>query len=86
MRICFLVTSQMKPLPSAVKELMNFGNVKARFEGADGQPPHYISGDHCIVEGEPEVIKEWLKSFDAIAIGEGVPQLQQFTIMHTKDD
>ena len=45
-----------------------------------------VKGANAIVEDTVENIIKWLKPFDGIWVGNGVPQLEQFTVMHIKDE
>jgi len=35
-----------------------------------------------IVSGTEEAMKNWLRKFDGIWVGNGIPTLEHFTIMH----
>jgi hypothetical protein len=78
---CLLITYDMKQsMPKSIKILDDYGAVTAVFENHK-----CVRGDHCIIEGEEKDIVKWLAPFDGIAVGQGSPMFQQFTIMHIKD-
>lgn len=45
-----------------------------------------VQGENAIVEDTKENIIAWLKPFDGVWIGNGVPQMGHFEIMHIRDD
>lgn len=45
-----------------------------------------IKGENVIVEDTKENIIAWLKPFDGVWIGNGVPQMEHFEVMHIRDD
>jgi hypothetical protein len=48
--------------------------------------PLIMFGDNAVVEAETQEIIKWLKPFDGIAVGNGVPQTEQFSIMHIDEN
>jgi hypothetical protein len=49
-------------------------------------PNKTLTGKHVTLHGEKEYFIQWLKPFDSIPIGVGVPQFQKFEIVHIKDN
>ena len=77
-----LVTPEMKEvMPESIEVLFTAGTIYVCFEDIDD-----MEGENMLLEGDQDVFVEWLKPFDGIAVGNGVPQLEQFSIMHIKDD
>jgi len=83
-----LLTPEIKKaMPETIKELHNFGKIDVIFPAIDDKEEDLIlSGDNAILEGEQDEFINWLKSFDAVPVGDGVPQMEHFTIMHIKDE
>jgi hypothetical protein len=88
MTVHFLLTDEVKAImPETVKEVFNFGRIHVVFPALkDGEPPLNMFGDNAVVEAETNEIVKWLKPFDGVVIGNGVPQSEQFTIMHIGDN
>ena len=89
MRINILLTSEMKAtLPQSVVVAHDFGTIDVRFPALDPkEKPMILKGNNVVIEGEQDDIVNWLKPFDAIAVGSGgSPQFEQFEIMHIKDE
>jgi len=83
-----LLTPEIKrAMPDTIKELHNFGRIGVIFPALEvGEKDMTLYGENAIVEGEQEEIVKWLKPFDGIPVGDGVPQMEHFTIMHIKDE
>ena len=87
-----LLTAELKEtLPDTIEILHNFGKIEVVFppleESEEGEEPMIMVGDNAVLEGEMDEFIKWLRPFDGIAVNRtGVPQLEQFTIMHIKDD
>lgn len=90
-----LLTSRLKEkMPSTIKVIFNAGSIKIIVEGnEDNNLPGFSEytnnlnicvGENVIIEGEKEEIITWLKPFNALWIGNGIPQLESFTIMHVR--
>lgn len=79
-----LITDEMRAtMPETVKEVFNFGRIHVIFPALkEGEPHLNMFGDNAVVEAETEEMIKWLKPFDGIAIGNGSPQMESFTIMH----
>lgn len=79
MRMALLITEAMKPIPKAIKVLDNWGHVAIYIKGG-----HTAGGDHMHVEGDEEVIINWLRPFDGIwRTKPGTsPVFQQFEAVH----
>lgn len=52
----------------------------------EGEAPLMMFGDNAVVEAETDVMIKWLKPFDGVAIGNGVPQMEKFEIMHINEN
>lgn len=86
-----LVTDEMKAtMPKELKVVFDAGRIGVVFHKKDSYDTKDIEfdmyGDNMILEGEQETFINWLKEFDGIAVGNGVPQLEQFEIMHIKEE
>jgi len=88
MTIDLLLTPEMREtMPESVKVSFNFGHTMVRFPALDPkEDPLVMTGDSVVLEADDDVLVKWLKPFDGVAIGCGVPQLEQFTIHHIKDE
>lgn len=88
MTIDLLLTSEMREtMPETVKITFNFGHTMVRFPALDPkEEPFFMAGDSVVLEVDSDVFVKWLKPFDGVAIGCGVPQLENFTIHHIKDE
>lgn len=73
-----LLEEHMLPLPELVDYKHDFGMLLVKFDDHDRH------GRHCVIEGPGDAIVEWLMPFDGIAIGNGSPQMESFTIKHVK--
>jgi len=77
-----LVTPEMrKTMPESLEIIFNAGNIYVCFEDIID-----MAGDNMILEGEQDDFVNWLKEFDGVPVGDGIPQLERFTIMHIKAD
>lgn len=81
MTIQLLVTSEMYPIPEAIKIVEDYDTLIVKF----GEE-YDLAGRHLILEGEPTEFISWLKKFDGIAVGSGIPMQEKFEIMHIKDE
>lgn len=81
MKINLVISKKMEPIPDAVKVVEDYGNLRL-FQGTDHPPDMYYEGKHVVVEGETEAIKDWLRPFDGVWIGNGIPMTEQFVIGH----
>ena len=81
MKTAILITPEMRPVPLGVS-VNNFGPTTV-VSDVNGHRSYYI-GDHAIIEGDDEVIKNWLRPFDGVYIGVGHPMMEQFEIMHIR--
>lgn len=88
MAFALLITPEMmNTIPKDVEILQNFGETTAVFPNEKGEITNKITGDHCVVQAKDdnlEVLKDWLRPFDGVAVTQGNPQLEQFEIMHIK--
>lgn len=82
MQIALLVTPNLLPIPKEL-DTHSFGplSIIVPMKGF----PKIVVGEHMIVGGDAEAIKNWLRPFDGVWVGKGVPMLQQFEIGHIKD-
>jgi len=82
-----LLTPEIKAaMPDTITELHNFGYILVRFPSLEeGNEPLILVGENAIVEGEKDEIIKWLKPFDAVPVGNGFPQGENFRMMHIKD-
>lgn len=80
MQLSMLITSEISFPKENVKILNNFGTITI----INPETKQLITGNHLLIESDEETIINWLKPYDSIWIGEGAPQLQQFSIMHIK--
>ena len=84
-----LVTDEMwRTKPESLEVVFDAGRIEVVFHEKDN--PDNIEfemfGRNMILEGDQQDFVDWLKPFDGIAVGNGVPQLEQFSIMHIKDE
>jgi hypothetical protein len=82
MKLHLLLTNEIaKTKPNTCKTIMDFGQLVVKFD--DGTER---SGLHCVVEDTQENIIKWLKPYDEVIKGNGIPQLEQFSIVHVSDN
>jgi hypothetical protein len=81
MQIHLLVENKMRPVPSNVKVLADYGEV---IVVTNDESRSRVRGDHMIVEALPEAIKDWLRPFAGVWLGEGHPMEQRFAVAHIK--
>lgn len=88
MTVQILLTDELKAtMPETVKVVFNFGRIQVRFPAIkEEDAPLMMFGDNAVIEAETDVVIKWLKPFDGIAIGNGVPQMEQFSIMHIDEN
>lgn len=88
MMVHILLTDEVKAtMPETVKVAHNFGRIHVVFPPREGYKDSLsMFGDNAVVEGETQEIVKWLKPFDGVAIGNGVPMTEQFTIMHIAEN
>lgn len=89
MTVHILLTDEVRAtMPETVKEVFNFGRIQVRFPALNGNDNEALMmfGDNAVVEGETQEIINWLKPFDGVAIGNGSPQMESFTIMHIDEN
>jgi hypothetical protein len=79
MKIVLLHEKRLGPIPTDIQVIENWGDVEIY---SPAHVPAMIQGDHVYLEGSPDAFKAWLKPFDGVWVGEGIPQLQKFKIMH----
>lgn len=80
MLIDLLLTPEIQEkMPSSARIVENYGKITCIFDDFK------LEGLHVIIKDSPENFKEWLKEFDGIAVGNGNPIMQEFTIMHVKN-
>ena len=84
---CLVTPEMMKTMPKEIEVLRNFGQTTAVFPDENNKVQESITGDHCIIQVKDEnheILKEWLRPFDGIAVTQGSPMAEQFKIMHIK--
>ncbi len=88
MKIQLLLTLELlASQPESVKTIFDAGKIDVIFQGLESEKDDVIlTGNNAVVEGSKEDIIAWLKPFDGIAVGNGVPQMESFTIMHINDE
>lgn len=88
MQVHILLTPEIKAtIPSSIKVLVNYGSIGVIFPAVEvGEIAHSMNGENAVVDGTEEDIINWLKPFDGVPIGSGVPQFEDFTIMHIKKE
>jgi len=88
MQLHLLITPDiMTTIPKEVKIIDEYGQLDVIFPSTESTNPldaDLLTGLHAIVEGEKEHIINWLKPFDGVPIGNGIPMMEQFTIKHIK--
>jgi hypothetical protein len=79
MKLHLLLTDDIaKTKPSTCKTIADYGTLKVIFED------FVRVGVHCIVEDTEENIINWLKPFECFVKGSGIPQFEDFSIVHVK--
>jgi hypothetical protein len=78
MTLHLLVEENMKPVPENIKIVDDYGDIDIVSNGMT------INGNHMIISGSEEDLKNWLQPFDGVWVGDGQPFLQKFQIMHIK--
>jgi hypothetical protein len=88
MTVQLLLTDEVKAsMPETVKVPFNFGRTQVIFPALkEGEEPLVMFGDNAVIEAETDVIIKWLKPFDGVAIGNGIPQMEKFEIMHIDEN
>jgi hypothetical protein len=83
-----LLTEELKAtMPETIKITHNFCNIDVIFDAINpNDEPLILNGDNVVVEGSQEEIIKWFKPFDGVPIGSGSPRMENFTIMHIKDN
>ena len=82
-----LLTKNIKAkMPEAINTLYDFGSIAISFPAKEGgEKPRIVVGNNAVLEGKQSDFVNWLEEFDEVFVGDGVPQLENFTIMHIKD-
>lgn len=83
MKLCILLEKKMKPVPLNIHITQIFTeNLLIRQDNGQKGP----IGDHVIVEGSPEAIRQWLLPYDGVwlSVGDSLIQ-QQFEVAHIRD-
>lgn len=79
MTIHLLIQDAMLPVPNDITTVEDYGKISVVTD--DG----IIEGRHAVVDASEESLKNWLRPFDGVWVGEGPPQLQVFEVMHIRD-
>ena len=88
MIVHILLTDEVKAtMPKTVKIVHNFGRIHVVFPPLPGHKDSLsMFGNNAVVEAETDEIIKWLKPFDGVAIGNGVPMTESFEIMHINEN
>jgi hypothetical protein len=81
MQLVLLVTKEMLPIPPDVRIVEDWGSIAVHTEDSRS-----IIGNHMMLDGCANTIKDWLVSFDGVWLGEGAPMEQQFSVFHIAKD
>ena len=86
MKLDLLLTDEIAATkPQSAKVIFDFGKIEVIFKAIDETEQDMIAiGIHCVIEDETENVQKWLKQHEFCIIGDGNPQLQNFSIMHVK--
>lgn len=81
MQMHLLKTKQIPEPPENINVLADWGSVTIRTSegGAD-------IGEHIMIEAEEEAIRSWLGKANGVWVGQGHPMMQEFEIMHIRED
>jgi hypothetical protein len=84
MTVQLLLTPELwKTMPETITVTHNFGMIRVIFPALEEEKePLIMDGDNTVVEGKTDEFIKWLKPFDGVAVGNGIPQTEQFEIMH----
>jgi len=82
MTINILVEPKLLPIPETAKVLLDAGEIEIV---VNDDLRNTVRGNHMVLEDTEDAIKKWLGKFDGVWVGYGMPQLQQFKVMHIKD-
>jgi len=80
MQIHLLAMPEMLPVPDNITVLADWEEVTIVTDSN-----RRITGQHIAVEGTEDAVKDWLRPFDGVWVGEGPPQFQMFNVMHIKE-
>lgn len=77
MKLHLLLTNDIaQTKPDTCKVIMDFGQLLVKFD------KETRTGLHCVVEDTQENIINWLKPYDGFVKGSGIPQFEEFSIVH----
>ena len=81
-----LITKEMMATkPDSIKIIVSYPNVEVIFPALEaGDKDEFMIGDNAILDGNEKDFIDWLAPFDGVAVGNGVPQSEEFEIMHIK--
>ena len=68
--------------PDSAEIIMEWGQLKVVFGGNLNDTQ---TGIHCFIEDTKENFIKWLGKFDGVVIGNGVPMMESFTVMHINE-
>ena len=80
MQLALLVDKRLLPIPATVTVVAEFGTVPV----VNPEGRLAVVGEHMILQADAQAFRDWLRPFDGIWVGKGIPQLQQFDVMHIK--
>lgn len=79
-KIHILLTNEIrKNIPETTKIVQDFGYLTVVF------PTRRITGLHCFIEDDLDVIIRWLKTHEEFIKGNGVPMMETFEAINTKE-
>ena len=83
-----LITKEMRAtMPATTKIIFEVNTEIVTYsDKAPNEIGEILEGANAIVEDTKENIIAWLKPFKGVWVGNGVPQLEQFELMHIKDE
>lgn len=65
--------------PENISVFQDYGHLQVIFEDEETGEIETERGYHQILDGEPKSFTDWLKDFEYVVIGNGVPMMESFT-------
>jgi hypothetical protein len=81
MQLVMLLQSDMWPVPEQIEIEASWGDVCV----VNGEGQLVAQGEHVLLSGPAGAFKDWLRPFDGVWVGVGIPMEQRFEAMHIKD-
>ena len=75
-QISILLEDRLHPVPKGIEVVTFIKDLKVVFENKNDKT--YRNGDHVIITGTTETIKNWLKPHSPICVGIGALMMQDF--------